>query len=140
MTKPTDSSNSAIFPPGTTAPDFTLPKSPQEQLSLRDLRGRPVILAFYPADFSPVCGDEMTLFNEVLSDFQDYGAELLGISVDGPWCHAAYAREKNLRFPLLSEFEPKGAVSRMCHAYEAREGTSSRALFVLDGEGIIRWS
>jgi len=133
--------NSAtILQPGTQAPDFSLPVSPQQKLALRDLRGRPVILVFYPADWSPVCGDEVSLFNEILPEFRDYGAELLGISVDGPWCHAAYAREKHLRFPLLSDFEPKGAVSRTYHAYEEDAGTSSRALFVIDGEGIINWS
>lgn len=129
-----------ILQAGTPAPDFSLHSTPDQSVSLRELRGRPVILAFYPADWSPVCGDQMTLYNEVLPDFRDYGAELLGISVDGVWCHAAFARHKNLHFPLLSDFEPKGAVSRLYGAYDARAGTSARALFVLDGEGVIRWS
>ncbi|HEU4563694.1 MAG TPA: redoxin domain-containing protein [Gemmatimonadaceae bacterium] len=129
-----------ILKAGTPAPDFTLHSTPDQSLSLSELRGRPVIIAFYPADWSPVCGDQMVLYNEVLPDFRDYGAELLGISVDGVWCHAAFARQKKLHFPLLSDFEPKGAVSRLYGAYDARGGTSERALFVLDGEGIIRGS
>ena len=80
-----------ILAPGTTAPDFTLSVTPDQKLSLRDLRGRPVILAFYPADWSPVCGDQMALYNEILPEFRRFNAELLGISVDGVWCHAFYA-------------------------------------------------
>jgi len=95
---------------------------------------------FYPADWSPVCGDQVALYNEILPDFREYGAELIGISVDGVWCHAAFARDRNLHFTLLSDFEPKGAVSRAYGAYREKEGISERALFVLDGDGIIRWS
>ena len=130
----------SILQPGTPAPDFTLRSAPDKTVRLSELRGRPVILAFYPADWSPVCGDQMALYNEILDDFREYGAELLGISVDGVWCHAAFARHQKLRFSLLSDFEPKGAVSRLFGAYRERDGTSERALFVLDGEGIIRWS
>jgi peroxiredoxin len=132
--------NDAILPPGTRAPDFTLHSTPDQTLSLSELRGRPVILAFYPADWSPVCGDEMALFNEVLPEFHQYGAEMLGISVDGVWCHAAFARDRKLHFPLLADFEPKGAVSRQYGAYREHEGVSARALFVIDGDGIIQWS
>jgi peroxiredoxin len=109
-------------------------------VTLRELRGRPVILAFYPADWSPVCGDQMALYNEVLAEFQHYDAALLGISVDGVWCHAAFARDRNLHFPLLSDFEPKGAVARRYGAYRDGDGFTERALFVIDGDGIIRWS
>ena len=94
------------------APDFRLPSGPGTFLSLADLRGKPVILVFYPADWSPVCGDQLALYNEVLPEFEKYGAQLVGISVDGPWCHAAYAKSRNLRFPLLCDFEPKGEVAR----------------------------
>jgi peroxiredoxin len=125
---------------GTTAPDFTLPSGPGSELRLSELRGSPVVLLFYPADWSPVCGEEVTLFNEVLPEFQRHGAELLGISVDGVWCHRAFARSRMLRFPLLSDFEPKGEVSRAYGAYRSREGVSQRALFVLDADGVIRWS
>ncbi len=129
-----------VLSPGTKAPDFTLKKSPDATLSLAELRGRPVILAFYPADWSPVCGDELALFNEVLPEFQRYGAQLIGVSVDGAWCHKAYANARNLDFPLLADFEPKGEVSRKYGAYRAEDGFSERALFVLDGAGMIRWS
>jgi len=129
-----------VLSPGTKAPDFTLKKSPDQTLSLSELRGQPVVLVFYPADWSPVCGDELALFNEVLPEFQRYGAQVVGISVDGVWCHKAYAKTRNLAFPLLADFEPKGEVSRKYGAYRAQDGFSERALFVLDGEGVIRWS
>lgn len=125
---------------GTKAPDFKLKKSPDATLSLSELKGRPVILAFYPADWSPVCGDELALFNEVLPEFRRYGAQLVGISVDGAWCHKAYAKSRNLDFPLLADFEPKGDVSRKYGAYRQQDGFSERALFVLDADGVIRWS
>ena len=129
-----------ILSPGTKAPDFTLKKNPDQTLSLSELRGQPVVLVFYPADWSPVCGDELALFNEVSPEFQRYGAKVVGISVDGVWCHKAYAQARNLEFPLLADFEPKGEVSRKYGAYRAQDGFSERALFVLDGEGVIRWS
>ena len=125
---------------GTPAPDFMLHTAPDTTVSLRDLRGRPVILAFYPADWSPVCGDQMALYNEVLPEFQRHDAELMGISVDGAWCHLAFARDRRLRFPLLADFEPKGAVARRYGVYRARDGFTERALFVIDRDGIIRWS
>ena len=133
---------SKIRPPGTAAPDFELPVSIGKTISLRSLRGRPVILAFYPADFSPVCGDQMALYNEALGEFTDepFNAQLLGVSVDGVWCHQAYAQQRKLKFPLLADFEPKGAVSRAYGAYKEEWGTSERALFVIDGDGVIRWS
>ena len=129
-----------LLQPGTPAPDFTLHATPDQTISLSELRGRPVILAFYPADWSPVCGDQMALYNEILSEFHGYGAELLGISVDGVWCHAAFARDRKIHFPLLADFEPKGGVARQYGAYRAHEGTTERALFVIDAEGVIRWS
>ncbi len=126
--------------PGTPAPDLSLRSTPDQLVSLRDLRGRPVILAFYPADWSPVCGDQMALYNELLSEFRRFDAELIGISVDGIWCHLAFARERHLHFPLLSDFEPKGHVARRFGVYREEEGTSERALFVIDDAGIVRWS
>ncbi len=125
---------------GTAAPDFTLPSTPDQKVRLSEFRGRPVILAFYPADWSPVCGDQMALYNEVREEFARFGAQLLGVSVDGVWCHAAFARDRKLHFPLLADFEPKGGVARRFGVYRARDGISERALFVLDGDGIIRWS
>jgi len=129
-----------ILERGTTAPDFTLPVTPDQKLSLSELKGQPVILAFYPADWSPVCGDQMSLYNEVLQEFQKYGARLLGISVDGPWCHAAFAKDRHLHFPLLADFHPKGQVAQRYGAYREGEGVSDRALFVIDGKGVISWS
>lgn len=140
---PTDAHAAApgqILAAGVPAPDFSLQVTPDQTLSLRELRGRPVILAFYPADWSPVCGDEMALFNEILPEFKRYGAELLGISVDGVWCHQAFAQHRKLHFPLLADFEPKGRVARSYGAYQDAEGVSSRALFVLDRQGVIAWS
>jgi peroxiredoxin len=129
-----------ILAAGTQAPDFTLYVTPDQTLSLSELRGRPVVLAFYPADWSPVCGDQMALYNEMLSEFQKFSAELLGISVDGPWCHDAFAKERHLHFPLLADFEPKGEVARKYGVYRQREGVTERALFVLDKGGVITWS
>jgi peroxiredoxin len=129
-----------ILSPGTKAPEFTLKKSPDQTLSLSELRGQPVVLIFYPADWSPVCGDELALFNEVLPEFQRYGAQVVGISVDGVWCHKAYTNARNLEIPLLADFEPKGEVSGKYGAYRTPDGVSARALFVLDGDGVVRWS
>ena len=131
---------SAILNAGAKAPDFSLSVSPDQKITLSELRGKPVILAFYPADWSPVCGDQMALYNEVLPEFQKFGAELIGISVDGAWCHVAYAKDHNLHFPLAADFEPKGAVSRAYGAYRDKEGFSERALFVIDKDGVITWS
>jgi len=125
---------------GTPAPDFTLQSAPDEAASLADFRGQPLIIAFYPADWSPVCGDQMALYNQVLPEFQRYGAAIVGISVDSAWSHRAFAADRKLRFPLLADFEPKGEVSRRYGVYDQAEGTSERALFVLDGDGVIRWS
>jgi peroxiredoxin len=126
---------------GTQAPNFSLNTTPDQRVSLTDFRGRPVILAFYPADWSPVCTDQLAVYNELLPEFRRHGgAELLGVSVDGVWCHLAFARDRKYRFPLLSDFEPKGEVARTYDAYRKREGVSERALFVIDGEGIVRWS
>lgn len=134
-----DSRDSPV-PAGEPAPAFTLPSGPGEELSLPELRGRPVILAFYPADWSPTCGDQMTLYQSVLSRFEERGARLVGISVDGPWCHAAFAEARGLSFPLLSDFEPKGEVARAFGVYRPDDGISERALFVLDTDGVVRWS
>jgi peroxiredoxin len=128
------------LPAGEKAPNFTLPVAPDRKTSLSDFRGQAVILAFYPADWSPVCGDQMALYNEVLPEFQAGRAQLLGVSVDGAWCHRAFAEARKLRFPLLADFEPKGALARAYGVYREKDGTSERALFVIDGAGTIRWS
>jgi len=140
VTHTTPAGTAGPLGPGTRAPEFTLHSTPDQTVSLRDFRGRPVILAFYPADWSPVCGDQMALYNEILPEFQRFGAELLGISVDGVWCHLAFAQSRRLHFPLLADFEPKGAVARRYGVYREGDGTTERALFVLDGDGTVRWS
>jgi peroxiredoxin len=129
-----------VLAPGASAPNFRLRVTPDQFLSLADLAGKPVILAFYPADWSPVCGDQMALYNQVLPEFRRLGAELLGISVDGAWCHEAFAKDRRLHFPLLSDFEPKGAVARQYGAYRDGEGVCERALYVIDKNRVVFWS
>ena len=131
---------SELLTAGTMAPEFTLNVTPDQKLSLSELRGKTVILAFYPADFSPVCGDQMALYNQVLPEFQKSGAELVGISVDGVWCHEAFSSARKLHFPLGADFEPKGGVARTFGAYREQDGTCERALFVIDKNGVIAWS
>lgn len=133
-------SQTTVLQPGITAPDFTLRTTPNQSISLNQYRGNPVILVFYPADFSPVCGDEMTLFNELLPEFQRLNTEVMGISVDGVWCHLAFSKEKNLKIPLLADFEPKGEVAKKYGVYRKKDGIAERALFLLDKDGIIRYS
>lgn len=129
-----------ILAPGTPAPDFTLHSTPDQEVSLGDFRGQPLILAFYPADWSPVCRDQMAVYNEILPIFHQHHANIVGISVDGVWCHSAFAEARKLHFPLLADFEPKGAVAKQYGVYREHDGSSGRALFVIDAEGIIRWS
>jgi peroxiredoxin len=125
---------------GTKAPDFELPSTPTQKVSLADFRGRPTILVFYPEDWSPVCSDQLALYQELLPEFKRFDAQLLGISVDGVWSHLAFADDRNLHFPLLADFEPKGDVARAYGVYRTGDGTSERALFVIDGDGVVRWS
>jgi peroxiredoxin len=126
--------------PGMKAPDFKLRSTPDQMVSLQEFRGQPVVLCFYPADWSPVCGDQLVLYNELIGEFRRHNAALLGISVDGAWCHLAFAKDRKLHFPLLADFEPKGAVARSYGAYRSTEGVSERALFVIDAQGTLRWS
>jgi peroxiredoxin len=129
-----------LLPVGTIAPDFELNSTPDQKLKLSDLKGKRVILAFYPADWSPVCSDQMALYNSTLKFFHKQNAELLGISVDSKWCHLAFSQDRKLHFPLLADFEPKGAVARTYGVYDNTEGESQRALFVIDEGGVIRWN
>ena len=122
------------------APDFTLRSTPDQSVSLSEFRGQPVVLVFYPEDWSPVCSDQLGLYQELLPEFQRLGAELVGISVDGIWSHLAFAKDRNLHFPLLADFEPKGEVSRRYQVYRSSDGTSERALYVIDSDGIVHWS
>jgi peroxiredoxin len=133
------SASSRLAPVGAPAPEFELHSTPDQTVRLSDFRGRPVVVAFYPADWSPVCGDQVVLYNEMSAEFDESNAQLLGISVDGAWCHRAFAEARKLRFPLLADFEPKGEVSRRYGAYREKEGFSERALFVIDAGGVVRW-
>lgn len=130
----------AILLAGTLAPDFTLNATPDQKLSLHELRGKPVVLVFYPADWSEVCSDELALFNQALALISESGATTLGISVDSAWCHQAFVAAHKLRFDLLSDFHPKGSVSSLYGAYDAEHGYCKRALFVIDAQGRIAWS
>ena len=129
-----------MLEPGTDAPEFRLPSTPDQKVSLSEFRGQPVVLVFYPEDWSPVCSDQLALYQELLPEFRRLNAELVGISVDGIWCHLAFAQNRNLHFPLLADFEPKGDVSRTYDVYRASDGTSERALYVIDKDGKIHWS
>ncbi|MEA2521657.1 MAG: hypothetical protein QOI81_1303 [Actinomycetota bacterium] len=135
-----DPNDAGPLPAGAPAPDFALASSLGGTLGPSGLRGHPVILAFYPADWSPVCTDQLGLYQAVLPEFEKFGATLLGISVDSVWSHEAFAKDRNLQFPLLADFEPKGEVSRAYGVYDTEEGESERALFVLDPAGVISWS
>jgi peroxiredoxin len=125
---------------GEPAPDFTLPSTPDQRVALSELRGKPVVLVFYPADWSPVCSDQLGLYNELRPEFAEYDAQIVGISVDGIWCHLAFSKDRKLHTPLLADFEPKGAVARRYGVYDDKAGESGRALFVIDPAGVIRWS
>jgi peroxiredoxin len=129
-----------MLAPGTLAPDFELSCTPDQKLKLSELRGKKIILAFYPADWSPVCSDQMALYNETLKFFTRHNAQLIGISVDSKWCHLAFSENHKFHFPLLADFEPKGAVSKIYEVYNEEEGESQRALYVIDEKGIIRWN
>jgi len=125
---------------GDVAPEFTLFATPDQKISLQEFKGRNIILAFYPADWSPVCSDQMALYNEMIKYFKKFDADIFGISVDSKWCHLAFEQSRNLHFPLLADFEPKGEVSKQYGVYNEEEGESKRALFVIDKEGVIAWS
>jgi peroxiredoxin len=125
---------------GQLAPDFALPSTPDQKVSLSELRGKPVVLVFYPADWSPVCSDQLSLYNELLPEFSEFDAQIIGISVDGIWCHLAFCKDRKLHTPLLADFEPKGAVARLYGVYDEKSGEAGRALFVIDPAGMIQWS
>ena len=138
---------SALLPVGQTAPDFTLPSSAPKDagesgdtISLHDFKGKNVILAFYPADWSAVCGDELAVFNQMLPLFQKLNADLVGISVDSAFCHQAFKDERGFKISLLADFEPKGEVAKQYGVYDDKDGFCERALFVVDQDGVIRYS
>lgn len=130
----------AVLKPGVQAPDFSLPATPDQKVSLSDFQGQPVVLVFYPADWSPVCTDQLALYDELKPEFSEFDAQIIGISVDGVWCHLAFGKDRKLHMPLLADFEPKGTVARLYGVYREKDGESERALFVIDPQGVIRWS
>jgi peroxiredoxin len=129
-----------VIEPGARAPEFTLPDQDGKRVSLADFRGQTVVLAFYPADFSPVCTDQLSVYQEVLGELEERGAKLLGISVDGAFCHRAFRAHHNLEIPLLADFHPKGEVARAYGVWAEEHGVSSRALVMVNGDGIVEWS
>ena len=130
-----------VLPPGTLAPDFVLPGTPGGKHNrLYSFRERPVVLAFYPADREPGLHRSARPVQRLLPEFSRYDAQLFGISVDSIWSHEAWSKDRALRFPVLSDFEPKGAVSRRYGAYDENTGMSERALFVIDPDGTVFWS
>ncbi|WBB67038.1 redoxin domain-containing protein [Micromonospora sp. WMMD812] len=129
-----------LIGPGRPGPDFTLPATPDgRRTGPGEYRGRPVVLAFYPADWTPVCGDQMALYQAAMPEFDRYRAAVLGISVDSIWSHRAFAQSQGIEFPLLADFEPKGEVARAYGAYTP-QGEAARALVVLGPDGTVAWS
>jgi peroxiredoxin len=126
---------------GARAPEFDLPSTPDgRRLSLAHVKGAPVVLVFYPADFTPVCSGELALFNELQPEFSEFDAHVLGISVDSVWAHIAFAKEVGLRIPLLADFHPKGDVARRYDVFREEDGFCERALYLIDPEGTVAWS
>ncbi len=129
-----------MIEPGSPAPDFKLPDQDGKKVSLADFRGRTVVLVFYPSDFSPVCTDQLSVYQEVLPQLEEAGAALLGISVDGAFCHKAFREHQNLTIPLLADFHPKGEVAKAYGVWSEQYGVSARALVMVGPEGTVEWS
>jgi peroxiredoxin len=129
-----------IVEAGTPAPDFTLPDQDGNEVSLRDLRGQRVVLVFYPLDFSPVCTDQLNVYQEVLGDLEAQGATLYGVSVDSAYSHRAFQQQLGLTIPLLSDFHPKGEVSRAYGVLIEERGHTGRALVMIGPDGTVEWS
>ena len=129
-----------MIEPGATAPDFSLPDQDGNRVTLGDFAGRKLVLAFYPLDFSPVCTDQLSLYQEVLVEIEEAGARLVGVSVDSAFCHRAFREHLGLTMPLLADFHPKGEMSRAYGAYREDRGSANRSLFLVGGDGVVRWS
>jgi peroxiredoxin len=129
-----------MIEPGTPAPDFTLPDQDGKEVSLSDLNGRTVVLVFYPADFSPVCTDQLSVYQEVLPQLEERGATLVGISVDGAFCHKAFQQHLGVSIPLLADFHPKGEVAKSYGVWSEEHGLAGRALVVVGPDGKVAWS
>jgi peroxiredoxin len=129
-----------VIAAGTRAPDFSLPDHDGNQVGLSDFAGRKLVLAFYPLDFSPVCTDQLSLYQEVLGEIEARGASLVGISVDSSYCHHAFRKLLNLTMPLLADFNPKGQISRAYGAWIEAVDHGNRSLVLIDEQGTVRWS
>jgi peroxiredoxin len=124
---------------GEPAPDFTLRNQDGEKVSLSDYRGRRVLLVFYPLDFSPVCSDQLSVYQEVKPQIAEKGVELVGISVDHGFAHKAFQEKLGIDTPLLADFEPKGEVARAYGAYIEKVGHANRSLVLIDADGVVEW-
>lgn len=124
---------------GQPAPEFTLKDQNQKEVSLKDFRGKNVVLAFYPLDFSPVCSKEHACFHDDFSQFQGLNAQVVGISVDSAWAHKAFAEKLGIHYPLLADFHPKGAVASKFGLYMQDKGITNRATVIIDKEGMVRY-
>ena len=125
--------------PGDQAPDFTLPDQDGTKVSLEDLRGKHTVLVFYPLDFSPVCTDQLNVYNEVLPDLEAEGVQMYGISVDSAYAHNAFQKHLGIRIPLLADFHPKGAVAQAYGLYDEQWGSSARALVIIGPDLTVEW-
>ncbi|HKO39588.1 MAG TPA: redoxin domain-containing protein [Solirubrobacterales bacterium] len=125
---------------GEQAPDFTLRDQDGEKVSLSDYRGRKVLLVFYPGDFSPVCGDQLSIYQEVKPEIAEKGVELVGISVDSFFAHKAFQEKLGIDTTLLSDFEPKGEVARAYGSYVEKMGFANRTLVLVDEDGRVAWT
>lgn len=128
------------LPAGSKAPDFTLPATGGAPLSLSQFTGQPVVLVFYPADATPVCSNQLALYNESLHLFDKYNAQLMAISIDDLASHHSFMKDLGLKFPLLADDDPAGQVAREYGVLNPADGKCDRALFVIDSHGKIRWS
>jgi peroxiredoxin len=129
-----------MIEPGVPAPDFALPDQDRNSVRLGDFAGRRLVIAFYPLDFSLVCADQLSIYQEVLPEIEATGATLVGISVDSPDAHRAFREQLSLTMPLLSDFHPKGEVTRAYGAYIEKRGHGNRSLVLVDEEGTVAWS
>jgi peroxiredoxin len=129
-----------VIEPGVKAPDFSLPDQDGNEVSLDSFAGRKLVLAFYPLDFSPVCTDQLGIYQEVLAEIESRGASLVGVSVDSAFCHRAFREHLGLTMTLLADFHPKGEMSSAYGAYREDRGSTNRSLVLIDGDGVVAWS
>lgn len=129
-----------ILPPGVSAPDFCKPVFPDQKICLHEMKGNPVVLIFYPADWEPAGAEQLAILDAIKPDLDSLDARLIGVSADAPWSHYAFITERHLHFPLISDFEPKGEVAKKYGVYDEKTGQCDRAIFVIDKEGVIFWS